>query len=153
MGQQYIQSITLSAANVRRRQRCGQRRGHRDATQHKLVRTATRRLHGPHAGRYRGIRTAALDTMTNLLAGIAGVSLVVGGIGIMNIMLVSVTERTREIGIRMAIGAKAATCCCSFWWRRSSSACSAAGSASRGFGMAISPRGSGTSLLKFRRMR
>ena len=50
--------------------------------------------------------TSIADTMTILLASIAGISLIVGGIGIMNMMMTTVTERTREIGLRKAIGAK-----------------------------------------------
>jgi putative ABC transport system permease protein len=56
---------------------------------------------------FQEIQAKVYDLLTIVLVGVAGISLLVGGIGVMNIMLVSVTERTREIGIRMAIGARA----------------------------------------------
>jgi putative ABC transport system permease protein len=54
----------------------------------------------------RDMQQAITDTLSALLLGVAGISLLVGGVGVMNIMLVSVAERTREIGIRMSIGAR-----------------------------------------------
>ncbi len=105
-GQQNVQQITLSAANA-------------DATtdvkdavsvvlrnQHKLVGNDPDDFTIRTQEDIADLRTQSTQTTTNLLTGIAAVSLIVGGIGIMNIMLVSVTERTREIGIRMAIGAR-----------------------------------------------
>ncbi len=106
MGQTFIQSITVSASNADATSDVANAVSVVMRTQHKLNNGDPDDFTVRTQEDIAEIRTAALDTMTNLLAGIAGVSLIVGGIGIMNIMLVSVTERTREIGIRMAIGAK-----------------------------------------------
>jgi putative ABC transport system permease protein len=105
-GQQNIQNITISAASAESVPEVADAVAVVMRTQHKLVGGDPDDFTIRTQQEIADIRTATVDTMTNLLAGIAGVSLIVGGIGIMNIMLVSVTERTREIGIRLAIGAK-----------------------------------------------
>jgi len=105
-GQTNIRDVTVSAASATETSAVADRIALLLRTRHKIVPGQDDDFFVRTAEEIADIRTAAMGTMTTLLAGIAGVSLIVGGIGIMNIMLVSVTERTREIGLRMAIGAK-----------------------------------------------
>ena len=106
LGVNYVQSITVSATSAGETTRVADAIAILLRTRHKIVPGQDDDFIIRTLEEMADIRTQAMGTMTTLLAGIAGVSLIVGGIGIMNIMLVSVTERTREIGLRMAIGAK-----------------------------------------------
>ena len=105
-GSKYVQMITVQAADS----------GNMDAAIEEVKR-CLRLEHGIRAGRDDDFQVLTRKQVTDtvgvfikifaiVLGSIAGISLVVGGIGIMNIMLVSVTERTREIGVRMAVGAR-----------------------------------------------
>jgi len=100
-GQQHLRSITVAVENV----------DEMDATQEAIT-ELLRARHGVEDFQIRNMAaimetaSATQNTLTVLLGSIAAISLLVGGIGVMNIMLVSVTERTREIGIRMATGAR-----------------------------------------------
>ncbi len=100
-GQSYVNSINIKVESM----------DDMDATQGAVTQTLIARhrtedFHVLNSASFIEMATTAQNTLTILLGAVAAISLLVGGIGVMNIMLVSVTERTREIGIRMATGAR-----------------------------------------------
>ena len=106
MGVTYLDRITISAKDADEVDTVSQRVATLLRFRHDILPGAPDDFRVQNLQEFAALRSSATDTMTWLLTGIAAVSLIVGGVGIMNIMLVAVTERTREIGIRSAIGAK-----------------------------------------------
>jgi putative ABC transport system permease protein len=106
LGVQHVTSITVSADDVTPLEAVAEQAAALLRARHRLAADAEDDFSVRTQEEMTSMLTSTTDTMTYLLGGIAAVSLLVGGIGIMNIMLVSVTERTREIGLRLSVGAR-----------------------------------------------
>jgi putative ABC transport system permease protein len=105
-GQEYISSIDISAVSSARTKEAQTQIEELMRVRHKIAPGAEDDFQVRNMSEIAEGAAQATQIMTILLGSIASISLLVGGIGIMNIMLVSVTERIREIGIRMAVGAR-----------------------------------------------
>jgi len=106
LGVDYIQSIDISAVSMNQTEEAMRQIEDLLRVRHKIAPGAEDDFNVRNWSEIAESAAASTRILTILLGGIASVSLLVGGIGIMNIMLVSVTERIREIGIRMSIGAR-----------------------------------------------